>query len=503
MTESAMIASGIQALLPMVVLSLGIIILMLQIAFKRHAVLSWSIACLTLIFTALAIIPAAVTLPQQVTPLLATDRYSLFFSVLMVSAALVTVLLSRDYLHYRTGQNEEFHLLLLLATLGSLVLVSATHLASFILGLELLGVALYALIAYPDRGHLPLEAAIKYLVLSGAASAVLLFGFALIYAAVGALSFAEIGAQLNSGMADTNSSLILIGTAMAFAGIGFKLSLVPFHMWTPDVYQGAPTPVTGFLATVSKGAIFVALMRLFLSAELYQYETLVLGLSVLAIASMLAGNLLALRQNNLKRLLAYSSIAHLGYLLTTLVVCGVLGDGALAAEAAGYYLIAYVITTLAAFALISLISAEEADIRTADTDEETSGERDDISAIEGLFWRRPMLATLFTLALLSLAGIPLTVGFIGKFYIFTAGVKGALWLVLAALVIGSGIGIYYYLRIVYAMTQNASPDENSTAPVISRLSQTVVLVLILLMMWLGVNPQPLMTYLEGILGGVV
>lgn len=504
MMETTIIKTGIQALLPMVVLSAGAIILMMQIAFKRHAGLSWVITCLTLLLTALAIIPAADIAPQQITPILAADRYSLFFTLLTVMASLVTALLARDYLRHRAGENEEFYLLLLLATLGALVLVAATHLASFILGLELLGVALYALIAYPERGHLPLEAAIKYLVLSGAASAVLLFGFALIYAVLGTLSFAEIGRQLASGAADTNRLLIMAGTAMAFAGIGFKLSLVPFHMWTPDVYQGAPAPVTGFLATISKGAVFVALMRLFLSAELYHYAVLMAGLTVLAVASMLVGNLLALRQNNLKRLLAYSSIAHLGYLLITLVVCGVVGDGKLAVEAAGYYLVAYIVTTLAAFALVGLISSDEAGIRAKAADEEASSEQDDIRSVEGLFWRRPLLATLFTVALLSLAGIPLTVGFIGKFYIFTVGVEGALWLLLTALIIGSGIGIYYYLRVVYAMTRKDATvvGADLLAARTSRLGQTVVLALIFLMLWLGVNPQPLMAYLEGILGVV-
>ncbi len=501
---SASVETGLQALLPIVVLSIGVVVLMMQIAFKRHAGTSWILACLTLLLAALAVIPAAAIEPQQVTPLLASDQYSLFFSLLFMIAALVTAIISRDYLQYRAGENEEFYLLLLLATLGALVLAFATHLASFLLGLELLGVALYALIAYPERGHLPLEAATKYLVLSGAASAILLFGFALIYAALGTLSFAEMGARLSGDSAEANRLLIMAGTAMAFAGIGFKLSLVPFHMWTPDVYQGAPAPVAGFLATISKGAIFVALMRLFLSAQLYNYDVLMTGLTVLAVASMLVGNLLALRQNNLKRLLAYSSIAHLGYLLTTLVVCGVTGNGQLAVESAGYYLVAYVVTTLAAFALVGLMSGGEASGQQA-FDDEAGNELDDLNAVEGLFWRKPLLATLFTVALLSLAGIPLTVGFIGKFYIFTAGVEGSLWLLLSALVIGSAIGIYYYLRIVFAMSQKEVTVADADIDVVktSRIGQSVALVLIFLMLWLGVNPEPLMEYLRNILWAVV
>jgi len=355
--------------------------------------------------------------------ILATRTYfmvSLFFSALILFATLVTALLAKDYLNDREGENEEFYLLLMLSALGALILVSATHLASFLLGLELLGVALYALIAYPERGHLPLEAAVKYLVLSGAASAILLFGFALIYAALGTLSFAGIGGALANVVSSDTQLLILVGTALVFAGIGFKLSLVPFHMWTPDVYHGAPAPVTGFLATVSKGAIFAALLRLFADAQLYQYSSLMLGISLVAIASMLAGNLLALKQNNLKRLLAYSSIAHLGYLMIVLVVFSSAQQTSLAVEASAFYLVAYIVTSLAAFALLSIIS--------------NAGEADHLDDVQGLFWRQPLLAFLLTVAMLSLAGIPLTVGFIGKFYIFTAGINASLWGLLIALV---------------------------------------------------------------------
>ncbi|MDG2089146.1 MAG: NADH-quinone oxidoreductase subunit N [Arenicellaceae bacterium] len=485
--------TGIQALLAPLVVSIVALILMMQIAFKRHAIVSWLLGCTGFILAILALKPMADIVPKMVTPLLLSDQYSLFFSALILFSGLITTLLAKDYLQNRRGENEEFYLLLLLSSLGAMILVSATHVASFLLGMELLGVALYALIAYPERGQLPLEAAIKYLILSGAASAILLFGFALIYAVLGTLSFVGIGQALTQPILEDQQLLILLGTAMVFTGIGFKLSLVPFHMWTPDVYQGAPVPVTGFLATVSKGAIFAALLRLFIDAELYQYQGLMLSLSVLAIASMLAGNLLALKQDNLKRILAYSSIAHIGYLFITLIVYGVLQQPGLAVEAATFYLSAYIITSLAAFSLLSIISSN-----ISETD------LDDISHIQGLFWRQPMLALMLTIALLSLAGIPLTVGFIGKFYIFTAGIEGSLWVLLAALIIGSGISIYYYLRIVFQMTMKepaggsgaANMDPNSVR--LSVLSKFVVWLLIFMMLYLGVLPQTLMEYLGGL-----
>ena len=485
-----MMQQGIQAFLPAVIVSIGSVVLMMQIAFWRRPSVSLLITCATLLLATWAVLPASEIAPRQVTILLRSDSYSLFYTALMALAGLVTAMVSRDYLENRQGENEEFYLLLLLATLGAMVLVSATHFASFLLGLELLGVSLYPLIAYPERGDLPLEAAIKYLILSGAASAILLFGFALIYASLGTLSYDGIGEALAARISDQEGSqhlLILAGTAMVFVGIGFKLSVVPFHMWTPDVYQGAPSPVTGFLATVSKGAVFVALMRLYLDAGLYQYQGLVIAVSVMAIASMLVGNLLALMQENVKRMLAYSSIAHLGYLLITLVICSALGGGQLAIEAAGYYLAAYIATSLAAFAVVSIVSSGD-----------TPAERDDLAEYQGLFWRSPWLATLFTVALLSLSGLPLTAGFVGKFYLFSAGVEGSLWLLLGVLVIGSGISIYYYLRVVYTMT--LSGEEGSETGVIQNtpLSLFVVLALILTVLVLGIYPQVLIDYLGGV-----
>jgi len=484
-----MMDMSIQATLASIIVSVGIIILMMQIAFWRNAAVSWAFTCFTLVASMLAAVPMAEVLPLQITPLLLADQYSLFFGLLILFATLICALLAKDYLEHRAGENEEFYLLLLLSALGGLILVSSTHLASFLLGLELLGVALYALIAYPERGHLPLEAATKYLILSGAASAILLFGFALIYAALGTLSFSGIGQQLSQPIADDNHTLILLGTAMVFTGIGFKLSLVPFHMWTPDVYHGAPSPVSGFLATVSKGAIFAALMRLFIDAKLYEYDNFLVGVSLLAIASMIIGNLLALSQNNLKRLLAYSSIAHMGYLFITIVIYGALLQPTLAIEAASFYLAAYVVTSLAAFALLSILSSSE-HLAAHNTDVDT------IDQLKGLFWQQPILALMLTIAMLSLAGIPLTAGFIGKFYLFTAGIKGDVWWLLGALVVGSGIGIYYYLRIVFTMTMQ--PIDKATpnmATPTSTVATFVVWLLIIMILYLGILPQPLMDYL--------
>lgn len=481
-----MSATDFQALLPLLVLAGGATLLMLQIAFLRSVRVTAALAAITLVLAALSCRYAVDAAPLQVTPLLQADRFALLFCALFCLAGAATVLLSQDYISHHGDEPEEFFLLLILSTLGACVLAYAVHLASLLLGLELLSIALYALIAYPNKASLPLEAAIKYLVLSGAASATVLFGFALLYAATGTMEFAALEERL--GNTDTGQGLLLVAAVMIFAGLGFKLSVVPFHLWTPDVYEGAPAPVTGFLATVAKAAVFVVMLRLFLDADLFRYRILVEVTGLLAIFSMLAGNLLALLQTNIKRMLAYSSIAHIGYLMIVFMVCINEANRELAVEAASYYLIAYTATTIAAFGLLTMISAGL-----------VQRENFQLSHISGLFWRQPILAGLMLTALLSLAGIPLTAGFIAKFYLVSAAVSGHHWVLLFTLVIGSAIGIYYYLRVIYYMARR--PEEQVLDQQVVGIWRGRILscLLIASILLLGIAPQPLMQYLRSIL----
>lgn len=481
-----MSTAAIYALLPLVVLSGGILLIMLQVAFWRNMRGTVALTVLTLAGAALASTVAVSFAPLQVTPLLLADRLALFFCALFCSAAAITALLSIHFLKQLEDEPEEYFLLLMLSTLGACVLACSVHLASLLLGLELLSIALYALIAYPDKSVLPLEASAKYLVLSGAASATALFGFALLYAATGALSFEGLGEALST--TTSGRGMLLVASVMVLTGLGFKLSLVPFHLWTPDVYDGAPAPVTGFLASVSKAAVFVVLLRWFLLADLFRYEILIQCMGLIAILSMLAGNLLALLQTGIKRLLAYSSIAHMGYLVIVFMVASTLANRNLAIEAAVFYLVAYTATTLGAFALLAVLAGGD-----------RKRENPELMDISGLLWRRPLLASLMLVSMLSLAGIPLTAGFIAKFYIISAAVSGDHWILLSALVVGSGIGIYYYLRVVYYLTRR--PNEHSAdhfAPQ-GRLVGLLACGLIAGILLLGTLPQPLIVYLRSIL----
>lgn len=469
------------AILPHMTLGVVIAVLLLVISFARNHALVAVATVIGLVATLVTISVSLADLPQDVTPLIRVDRFAAFFNMLFVLAAIVTVLFSYRYLKGRRGDLEEYYVLLATSTLGAMTMASAVHFASFLLGLEILAISLYPLIAYPEEGHRPLEASLKYLVLSGVASTTMLFGMALLYSEAGSLAFSEIADALAER--ETLSVYVIVGNAMLFTGIAFKLSLVPFHMWTPDVYDGAPAPVTGYVATASKGAVFAVALRYVIDADAFSNAGLVTVVSIIAVLSMVIGNLLALLQQNVKRILAYSSIAHLGYLLIALIAVDVLADAGMAVETAMIYLAAYFLMTLGAFGVISLLSSPS-DERDADA----------LERYQGLFWRHPLIAAVLTTIMLSLAGIPLTMGFIAKFYLFAAGVEGTLWVLLWALIIGSGIAIFYYLRIIFTMSQ--SPQPNAEAGTLSYLGVGTAVVIGALLIAFGIYPTPLIDLVQ-------
>jgi len=469
-----LVGADLLALLPLLVLSGSSVVVMLLAAFWRRPAAASSLVGLALSFAALPL--AAAVVPRQVTPLLTIDGFALFYMGLVFAATFVVVILAYAYCNRAASPHEALYVLLLLAALGSAVLVASSHFASFVLGLELLSVCLFALIAYPRETERPLEAGIKYLVLAGVSSAFLLFGMALIYAEFGSMAFGALGALVARG---AGGAFMLAGVALILVGIGFKLALVPFHMWTPDVYQGAPAPVAAFVATVSKGAMLALLLRWFVVTGGYRSATIMLALTAIAIASILAGNLLALLQSNVKRILAYSSIAHLGYLLVAF-----LAAGALAIEAVSYYLVAYFVMMLGAFGVVGLLSPGGLQPDT-----------ESLADYRGLFWRRPWVAGVFTAMLLSLAGIPLTMGFVAKFYVVTAGVGAQLWLLVVVLVVGSAIGLFYYLRIIAAMCERV-PESGARLPAVAGAGGWTLAVLTALLLWLGIAPAPLIELLQ-------
>ena len=476
-------AAQFGAMLPIVVLSATIVVVMLGIAVRRcHRVT----ATLSMLGVALALVCAMPIWlggaePVVVTPLLTIDAQAGFYMLLVLAAVLGVLALCPDYFAGYAGDREEIYLLILLGGLGGLTLAGASHAATLFIGIELLSLPMVAGVAYAIHDRRALEGGVKYLALSAGASATLLFGLALLYAEIGRLDLAALAAALAGAGADT--PLVLMGGAMLLAGLAFKLSLAPFHQWTPDVYEAAPAPVAAYLATVVKVGVFTVVLRLLHAGGGTASPVFVNALVVLALASILVGSVLALRQDNLKRLLAYSSIAHFGFLLIILVA-----PGAGTSTVAAIYLLTYVVTALGVFGAIALASSP-------------AGERDRelLQDYRGLFQQRPWVVAALTLMLLSLAGIPVTAGFIGKFSVLALGVAAGQWLLVGGLLVGSAIGLFYYLRVIGALY--AAPPAGSAATGttgVARWSAGAVMVLlaVLLTLAIGVYPEPLLQLLR-------
>ncbi len=469
-------------ILPLIVLGLSLVLTMMMIPFKRSHRLTL-VLTLCGLFISLAFLPVSYfTGTPHVTELLTLDGYALFFMGLFFLSAVAVALLTYGYMKGRKSAKEEFYILLLIATLGSSIIVSSSHFASFFLGVELLSVSLYVMIAYLRSIHFHFEAAIKYLILTATSLSFMLFGVAMIYAEMGTMNFYHISHMIS--FAGPLRLMLLIGSVLFFIGVGFKLAVVPFHLWTPDVYQGAPAPVSVFIATSSKGAVLAFLLRYLTIVNIGNLGPFFPVLAIVAIASMITGNTLALLQTNLKRLLAYSSISHMGYALVA-----VLASGEAAVFTVTFYLVSYFITMLAAFGVIVVLSEKEGDL-------------DDLSDYRGLVFRHFWLAALLTAALLSLAGIPLTSGFLGKFFLVAAGVGSRLWLLVITLIVTSAIGLFYYLRVIMLLYSQPSAHEAPEAahprfaPSFSLVAGVALAVLAFLVIIIGIFPVPVIRLIQ-------
>lgn len=463
------------ALLPLMIVAYGGALLMVLIAFWRSHKAAFALT-LAILAAAFASIFTTQAFPQHmVTSLITVNGYSLFFWGLILAGAFLAALLCYGYLANHTTRPREFYVLLLFAVSGMMTLAAASHFISLLLGLEILSASLFGLIGYTTRTKLSTEAAIKYLILAATATGFLLLGTALIYADFGTMNLPRVVSLL---VANGFSLTSLFGVALVLVALGFKLAFVPFHMWSPDVYQGSPAPVTALIATGSKGASFAALLTLSVYLG-FRHPTIALALTVLAILTMTGGNLLALLQTNIKRMLAYSSVAHMGYLLIPLIAGGTAGMSSIA-----FYFASYFVTTIAAFGVVTALSAKM-----------RIGDADNLEDYRGLSRRNPMLAAVMTVALLSLIGIPLTSGFFAKLYIFSAAVEVRLWLLLTVGVVNTGMSAFYYLRVVIAMYSPTSGEAESAVSVDSP-TQIALAICSAVIVFLGVYPTPLVKLAE-------
>ena len=470
-----MTGSDLALILPLIVLAATSIALLFVASFGR----SHKAAFAT---TILGMVGALVSVSAQESHgvygaawLFVVDDYTRFYTVLVLLSAIVVTVISYGVVQRRAPRRVEYYALLAMSTLGSVTLVSASHIASLFLGLELLSVSLYGMIAYPRSGDpKALEAAAKYLILAGASSGFLLFGGALVYAEFGSL---DLNWMVEALAGEPASPLALAGFAMMLVGVSFKLGLVPFHLWTPDVYEGAWAPVAAYVSTCSKAAVIALAFRYLAPLAVEVNPGMLLGVSAIAVASMVGGNLYALMQRDLRRVLGYSSVAHMGYALVAFIA--VRGSSSVALA---FYLTGYCITMLAAFAILSVLA-------------------DPGTGYRGLARSRPWLAGALAVVLLSLAGMPLTAGFLGKFYLVTVGVSAGLWSLLVALVVANLMGLFVYLRILTAMFDEAEEGaEEIRTPVAIGV---LVSVLIALLVWLGTYPTPVLELLESTVGNAI
>jgi NADH-quinone oxidoreductase subunit N len=397
------------------------------------------------------------------------DDYALFLHVIICYAAALAVLLSIDYLRRNGIESGEYYALVLMSTSGMLLLASAGDLLVVFLGIELMSLPLYVLAGLFKTRLAAGEASMKYFLLGAFATAFLLYGTALIFGATGATNFDRIAAAAAARPADT---LITVGLGLLLVGFGFKISSVPFHMWAPDVYEGAPTSITAFIATGSKAAALGALLRVLMVALKAAQPDWTIILWAVAAVTMTAGNVVAIAQTNLKRMLAYSSVAHVGYMLVGLVAGGVSGAGAIL-----YYLLAYTFTTIGAFGVILMLV------------ERAGEEAVDVRDYVGLARRHPLLAATLSLFLLSLIGIPPLAGFVGKFYLFGSAVRaGYLGLTVVA-VLNSAIAAYYYLRVIVYMYMR-EPDATAARLAPSFAGSLALAIAAVGIVLLGVAPAP-------------
>lgn len=401
------------------------------------------------------------------------DEFSLFLHVLILGIAVVVVLLSPGYLRANGLDRGEYYALLLFSVVGMLGLVSSIELVSLFVALEIMSIALYGMAGLYRSREASQEAALKYFVTGAFSSAFFLYGIALLYGVSGSTSLEPVAVAM--GMLTPESApLAILGAGMLLVGFGFKVAAVPFHMWAPDVYEGSPTTATALMSAGVKVAAFGALVRVFVSglAPLAdEWQPLV---AALAILTMVIGNLSALAQRNLKRMLAFSSIAHAGYVLTALVAAPWM-----AGEAILFYLVTYAAVNLGAFGTVAALSRQ-------------GQEPLSLNDVAGLAERRPALAAALTLFLVSLTGIPVTAGFVGKFYLFNAAVSAG-WVGLAIVgLLMSVVSAYYYLRVVVAMYMHEPGDADTWSPVSAQASLALGIAAAVTLV-LGVYPAPILS----------
>jgi NADH-quinone oxidoreductase subunit N len=442
-----------RGILPEVILTVGAVVILLLSSLVRERIDARVCAFLSTVVS-LASMVAAIPMWREIAKkgahtlfsgALAEDHFTVFFNVVIGSALVLSILISSDWLSERNIRGPEYFVLMMLSAAGAMIMAQANDLIVVFLGLEVLSIALYVLVGFDTRSEGSREGAIKYFVLGGFSSAIFLYGIALTYGASGSTNLATIANFLSQNTL-VDYGLMLAGMTLLAVGFAFKVAAVPFHQWTPDVYQGAPTPVTAFMAAAAKAGAFAALLRVFASSLFtmkLDWQPMFLAVAVL---TLLVGSVAACVQMNVKRMLAYSSISHAGYVLIGLQA-GTL-DGV---SGSMYYLLAYTFMVVGSFAIVSVVGGQE-------------NSEQGIEAFRGLGRRQPVLAFAFTVLLLAQAGVPLTSGFLAKFFVISAQVENGSYATAVFAMVVTAIAAFFYLRVVVAM-YTAEAHEADSDPV--------------------------------------
>lgn len=453
---------------------LGLLVLIVESFVRKESKMSFYLSVFGLIVCAVLAYQSIWTDGTAFENMVHIGGYGSFFSCLFLIAALLTVIFSQEYVGEQLQHRGEFYLLIIFATIGMMLMAMAADLITIFLGLELMSICLYVLAGFLRREKTSNEAALKYFLLGAFATGFLLYGIALIYGVSGTTNIAQI---LEKYSAVSASKIFWAGMGLLMVGFAFKVAAVPFHMWAPDVYEGSPTVISGFMSTAAKAAAFSALMLMFNHSTL-QNENLTLVISLIASVSMILGNIVALSQSNLKRMLAYSSIAHAGYMLVGVAAGNVLGSTGVV-----FYLVAYTFMNLGAFAILGLLEREIGKNLTFDD-------------YAGLSKKKPFLAALMATFMFSLSGIPPFAGFFGKYYIFVAAVNADLtWLAILG-VLTSVVGAYYYLRLVVVMYFNDGNENPVYQP--SWLSTAAVTLAAIIVLLLGIVPSSIVPIINNL-----
>ncbi len=462
----------------LIVSSAGLIVIILEALLKRGETISYFLSIISLILAGLSAVYIYPMYSTAFNGMVAVGGYASFFNFIICVGALLTILLSKDYLEKRNINYGEFYILVLFATAGMMFLASGVDLIITFLGIELMSISLYVLAAFARTDPKSNEAGLKYLLLGAFATGFLLFGIAFIYGSTTTTNLKIISANFQNYQ---NDFLFWLGVGLLLVGFSFKVAAVPFHMWAPDVYEGAPTPASGFMSAVAKSAAFGAFVLVFIFGFHGTNEQVRNAIAVISVLSMGLGNIIAISQTNVKRMLAYSSIAHAGYILIGLASANELGK-----QGVLYYSLAYILMQVGAFGVVSIVEKEE-------------NKALNINDYTGLGHRKPLIGVLMSIFMFALTGFPPFAGFVGKYYLFASAVQAKMtWLAVAG-VLATLISVYYYLNVVIHMYLKEQPAEVLNNPDETKISISgalAVLISAIGVFIIGILPTMVTRYFE-------